>query len=122
MKAWTETPTKWYPLPVAVGAFLLVVMQYRKRRAEREVQVDEQGREILRLKGPWHVSGISSSPQFPRLVFVLYRLCVPKTRSSWRLCYVFDTIPTLCTRCTSYCYFHLFPKDCVLICLDRCTC
>ncbi|KAJ3475889.1 hypothetical protein NLI96_g11529 [Meripilus lineatus] len=62
VKAWTETPTKWYPLPIAVGAFLLVIMQYRKRRAEREVQVDEHGREILRLKGPWHVHVLGALP------------------------------------------------------------
>lgn len=55
--AWTDTPTKWYPLPVAVGALLLIVLQYRRtRRSEKEVQLDEHGHEVVRLKGPWQVS------------------------------------------------------------------
>lgn len=58
--AWTETPMKWYPLPLAVGALLLVVIQYRKKaaRAEAEVHVDEEGHEVIKLKGPWHVRTI----------------------------------------------------------------
>jgi phosphatidylserine decarboxylase len=57
ISAWTETPTKWYPIPLAVGAILLVVVQYRKksRRARREVDVDEHGRDVIKLKGPWQV-------------------------------------------------------------------
>ncbi|KAG5349930.1 hypothetical protein C0989_001221 [Termitomyces sp. Mn162] len=56
ISAWTETPTKWYPLPLAVGALLLVAIQYRKKakRARKEVEVDEDGMEIIKLKGPWH--------------------------------------------------------------------
>jgi hypothetical protein len=55
--AWTETPTKWYPLPLAVGALLLVALQYRKKvkQAQKEVHLDENGVEVVRLKGPWHV-------------------------------------------------------------------
>ena len=58
MNAWTETPTKWYPLPLAVGALLLVAIQYRKKvkRARTEADLDENGMEVIRLKGPWHVS------------------------------------------------------------------
>ena len=55
VNAWRQTPTKWYPLPVAVGALVLMVIQYR-RRGEREVHVDEHGHEVVRLKGPWTVS------------------------------------------------------------------
>lgn len=64
MLAWTKTPTKWYPLPLAVGAILLVVIQYRKKvaRAENEVHVDDEGREIIKLKGPWHVHVIGALP------------------------------------------------------------
>ncbi|KZT68841.1 phosphatidylserine decarboxylase [Daedalea quercina L-15889] len=52
--AWNHTPTKWYPLPVAVGALLLIVLQYRRtRRSEKEVQLDENGLEVVKLKGPW---------------------------------------------------------------------
>lgn len=64
INAWTETPTKWYPLPLAVGALLLVAIQYRKkvRRAQKEVQLDENGMEIIKLKGPWHVRPSSAPP------------------------------------------------------------
>ena len=57
MDAWSETPTKWYPLPLAVGALLLVAIQYRKKvkRAQQEVELNEDGLEVIRLKGPWHV-------------------------------------------------------------------
>ncbi|THG94853.1 hypothetical protein EW026_g6693 [Hermanssonia centrifuga] len=60
--AWKHTPTKWYPLPVAVGALLLIVIQYRKRLGEREVYVDEEGHEVVKLKGPWHVHVIGALP------------------------------------------------------------
>ncbi|PBK99632.1 phosphatidylserine decarboxylase [Armillaria gallica] len=62
--AWTNTPTKWYPLPIAVGALLLVAIQYRKksRRAGGEVEVDEHGIEVIRLKGPWHVHVLGALP------------------------------------------------------------
>lgn len=58
LNAWMETPTKWYPLPLAVGALLLVVIQYRKkaRRMRQEVHVDDDGMEVIKLKGPWQVS------------------------------------------------------------------
>ncbi|KAG1830005.1 phosphatidylserine decarboxylase-domain-containing protein [Suillus variegatus] len=64
MLAWTKTPTKWYPLPLAVGAILLVVIQYRKKvaRSENEVHVDDEGREVIKLKGPWHVHVIGALP------------------------------------------------------------
>lgn len=62
--AWTGTPTKWYPLPLAVGALLLVVIQYRKKvaRAEKEVHVDDEGNEVIKLKGPWHVHVLGALP------------------------------------------------------------
>ena len=60
INAWSETPTKWYPLPLAVGALLLVAIQYRKRakraRARLEADLNENGYEVIRLKGPWQVS------------------------------------------------------------------
>ncbi|KAG6836529.1 hypothetical protein H0H93_007075 [Arthromyces matolae] len=64
INAWTETPTKWYPLPLAVGALLLVALQYRKKvqRARKEVEVDENGMEVIRLKGPWQVHVIGALP------------------------------------------------------------
>ena len=62
LNAWTETPTKWYPLPLAIGALLLVAIQYRKKskRASREVHVDEDGLEVIRLKGPWQARILTS--------------------------------------------------------------
>ncbi|KAI5992969.1 phosphatidylserine decarboxylase [Pisolithus albus] len=64
VSAWTRTPTKWYPLPLAVGALLLVMFQYRKKvaRAERELDVDEDGHEVIRLKGPWQVHVLGALP------------------------------------------------------------
>ncbi|PFH46493.1 hypothetical protein AMATHDRAFT_69742 [Amanita thiersii Skay4041] len=64
INAWTETPTKWYPLPLAVGALLLVALQYRKkvRRAQKEVMLDENGVEVVKLKGPWHVHVLGALP------------------------------------------------------------
>ncbi|KAG5643049.1 hypothetical protein DXG03_001627 [Asterophora parasitica] len=64
INAWTETPTKWYPLPLAVGALLLVAIQYRKKskRVSKEVHVDEDGMEVIRLKGPWQVHVIGALP------------------------------------------------------------
>jgi phosphatidylserine decarboxylase len=64
MNAWIQTPTKWYPLPLAVGALLLVAIQYRKKskRARNEVVVDENGLEVIKLKGPWHVHVLGALP------------------------------------------------------------
>ncbi|TFY66645.1 hypothetical protein EVG20_g4433 [Dentipellis fragilis] len=59
--AWRNTPTKWYPLPWFIGALLLVVLQYR-RTAAREVIVDEDGHEVVRLKGPWQVHILGALP------------------------------------------------------------
>ncbi|PPQ69457.1 hypothetical protein CVT26_002867 [Gymnopilus dilepis] len=64
INAWKDTPTKWYPLPLAVGALLLVVIQYRKKvkRARQEVELNDEGMEVIKLKGPWHVHVIGALP------------------------------------------------------------
>ncbi|KAJ4477328.1 phosphatidylserine decarboxylase 1 [Lentinula aciculospora] len=65
INAWTQTPTKWYPIPIAVGAILLVVIQYRrKRRASSfpQVDVDQDGVEVIKLKGPWQVHVLGALP------------------------------------------------------------
>ncbi|KAF8804194.1 phosphatidylserine decarboxylase [Phlegmacium glaucopus] len=66
INAWTETPTKWYPLPLAVGALLLVAMQYRKKskraQAQLEADLNENGYEVIKLKGPWQVHVIGALP------------------------------------------------------------
>lgn len=64
-RAWS-TPTKWYPIPIALGALVLLAVQYRKdKRGSDDVTVDSQ-REgaVVRsssLEGPWQVSQLNSS-------------------------------------------------------------
>ncbi|KZO99774.1 phosphatidylserine decarboxylase [Calocera viscosa TUFC12733] len=62
--AWTSTPTRWYPLPLAVGALLLVAMTLKKeyyRAREAEVVMGEDG-EMVRLQGPWQVHVLGALP------------------------------------------------------------
>ena len=60
--AWRSTPTKWYPLPWFVGACLLVFLQYRRNsKANKEVDVGEDGEHVVKLRGPWQVSWILCS-------------------------------------------------------------
>jgi phosphatidylserine decarboxylase len=63
--AWSNTPTRWYPLPVGIGAVLLGVIQFRKRQQAidgKEVVADEHGTEVIKLKGPWQVRLSYSHP------------------------------------------------------------
>lgn len=55
--AWTETLTTWYLLPLLVGMLLLVALQYKKKvnQVQKEVHLGENGVEVIKLKGPWHV-------------------------------------------------------------------
>ncbi|KIK55185.1 hypothetical protein GYMLUDRAFT_48164 [Collybiopsis luxurians FD-317 M1] len=64
INAWTQTPTKWYPIPIAVGAMLLVVIQYRRKRkfSSPQVDVDHDGVEVIKLKGPWQVHVLGALP------------------------------------------------------------
>lgn len=66
--AWRHTPMKWNPLPWFVGALLLVLIQYRRHRSEKEVHVDEDGHEVIKLKGPWQVSPSFSSLHCSRVI------------------------------------------------------
>lgn len=59
-QAWS-TPTKWYPIPIALGALVLLAVQYRKQ-ARGEIEVETQGPEGAvirksgdRVDGPWQV-------------------------------------------------------------------
>ena len=61
--AWRHTLMKWNPLPWFVGALLLVVIQYRRYHVEKEVHVDEDGHEVIKLKGPWQVGVPFYSPR-----------------------------------------------------------
>ncbi|KAH9990494.1 phosphatidylserine decarboxylase-domain-containing protein [Russula vinacea] len=60
--AWRHTPMKWNPLAWFVGALLLVLIQYRRHRLEKEVHVDEDGHEVIKLKGPWQVHILGALP------------------------------------------------------------
>ncbi|EJT98898.1 phosphatidylserine decarboxylase [Dacryopinax primogenitus] len=63
--AWRTTETKWYPLPLAVGALLLVGLawkhEYQRRRREAEVTLSGDG-EVLKLQGPWQVHVLGALP------------------------------------------------------------
>jgi hypothetical protein len=61
--AWRHSPMKWNPLPWFVGALLLVVIQYRRYYSDKEVHVDEDGHEVIKLKGPWQVGVPFSYPR-----------------------------------------------------------
>ncbi|ODN83495.1 phosphatidylserine decarboxylase [Cryptococcus amylolentus CBS 6039] len=62
--AWS-TPTKWYPIPIALGALVLLGVQYRKQ-ARGEVEVESQGEVGAVLKGkadgPWQVRVMGALP------------------------------------------------------------
>lgn len=55
---------KWYPIPVALGALVLVFFRYKKRMDSKEVHLDENGEEVVRLRGPWQVSPLASLAPF----------------------------------------------------------
>ncbi|KAJ7653307.1 phosphatidylserine decarboxylase 1 [Mycena polygramma] len=61
INAWTETPVTWYPIPIAVGALVLVAIQYRKK-TRKEVHVDADGNEVIKLKGPWQIHVLGALP------------------------------------------------------------
>ena len=56
---------------MAVGALLLVALQCRKswKRASKEVHVDGDGNEVVRLKGPWQVHELPFLFLAPRMKF-----------------------------------------------------
>ncbi|RXK42424.1 phosphatidylserine decarboxylase [Tremella mesenterica] len=63
--AWA-TPTKWYPIPVALGAVVLLAVQWRKRvRGELEVESQREGavvRSKRKVDGPWQVRVLGALP------------------------------------------------------------
>ncbi|WVW85530.1 phosphatidylserine decarboxylase [Kwoniella bestiolae CBS 10118] len=66
-QAWS-TPTRWYPIPLAFGALVLLVVQYRKStRGDIEVEYqNEEGAVIKkngkRVDGPWQVRVLGALP------------------------------------------------------------
>lgn len=58
--AWKSTPIKWYPIPVLLGACVLVGIQARRnylrdRKGAQAKIVDENGK-VVTMQGPWTVS------------------------------------------------------------------
>lgn len=63
--AWNSTPTRWYPIPIALGAAVLVALQYKRSpfaygAKEDQAVVESEGEGGARVKmkssGPWQVS------------------------------------------------------------------
>jgi hypothetical protein len=63
--AWNSTPTKWYPIPIALGAAVLLAVQYKRSpfafgAKEDQAVVESEGEGGARVKmkssGPWQVS------------------------------------------------------------------
>ncbi|TIA78122.1 hypothetical protein E3P92_03956 [Wallemia ichthyophaga] len=61
--AWKDTPTKWYPLPIGIGAALLAFLSMRNRNwsTNNEPQVVFDG-QAMKLQGPWQVHVIGALP------------------------------------------------------------
>lgn len=59
--AWRNTPTKWYPLPVGVGAVLLAVIHFRRQHTGVVTGMGDAGLvytgagDAVRISGPWQV-------------------------------------------------------------------
>ncbi|ORX38446.1 phosphatidylserine decarboxylase-domain-containing protein [Kockovaella imperatae] len=65
-KVWS-TPTKWYPIPVALGALVLLAVQYRKQaRDAPEVTKQDEGGAVVnagrKVDGPWQVQVLGALP------------------------------------------------------------
>lgn len=64
-KAWS-TPTRWYSIPIGLGALVLLAVQFRKQ-SRGELEVESQGQEgaVVRSKrvdGPWQVRVLGALP------------------------------------------------------------
>ncbi|WWD02298.1 phosphatidylserine decarboxylase [Kwoniella europaea PYCC6329] len=66
-QAWS-TPTRWYPIPLALGALVLLVVQYRKStRGDIEVEYQNEEGAVIRkngkrVDGPWQVRVLGALP------------------------------------------------------------
>ncbi|KAG9097121.1 phosphatidylserine decarboxylase 1 [Ceratobasidium sp. UAMH 11750] len=67
--AWKNTPTKWYPLPVGVGAVLLAVIHYRRQHSGMlQMGISDPGLvytgagDAVRVTGPWQVHVLAALP------------------------------------------------------------
>lgn len=59
-RAWA-TPTKWYPIPIALGALVLLAVQLRKQSQGDAIEVESQREGAVvrssKIDGPWQVRG-----------------------------------------------------------------
>ncbi|CDU26083.1 related to PSD1-phosphatidylserine decarboxylase 1 [Sporisorium scitamineum] len=67
-RSWSSTPIKWYPIPILLGAVVLVGVQARRNYvAEQNGRgvgtkiVDENG-QVVKMQGPWTVYVIGALP------------------------------------------------------------
>jgi phosphatidylserine decarboxylase len=51
---WQETPVKWAPIPVSLGAAVLVVLTFYKQASEKGKEPYNEG--SVKVEGPWQVS------------------------------------------------------------------
>ena len=52
-KRWKETPTKWSPIPVSLGAAVLVVLTLYKQASDKGKEPMGEG--SVHVQGPWQV-------------------------------------------------------------------
>ncbi|GAA5876961.1 hypothetical protein JCM16303_006352 [Sporobolomyces ruberrimus] len=57
---WQETPVKWAPIPVSLGAAVLVVLTFYKQASEKGKEPFPQG--SVKVEGPWQVHVIGALP------------------------------------------------------------
>ncbi|GAA5877153.1 hypothetical protein JCM1840_005672 [Sporobolomyces johnsonii] len=59
-KRWSETPTKWSPIPLSLGAAVLVVVAFYKQASEKGKEPLPEG--AVSVQGPWQVHVIGALP------------------------------------------------------------
>ncbi|GAA6000541.1 phosphatidylserine decarboxylase 1 [Rhodotorula paludigena] len=59
-KRWNSTPTKWSPIPVSLGAAVLVVLTFYKQASEKGKEPLPDG--AVKVQGPWQVHVIGALP------------------------------------------------------------
>ncbi|GAA6006269.1 hypothetical protein JCM11491_002090 [Sporobolomyces phaffii] len=57
---WQETPVKWAPIPVSLGAAVLVVLTFYKQASEKGKEPLPEG--AVKVEGPWQVHVIGALP------------------------------------------------------------
>ncbi|GAA5884019.1 hypothetical protein JCM3774_001192 [Rhodotorula dairenensis] len=59
-RRWKETPTKWSPIPVSLGAAVLVALTLYKQASEKGKEPMSEG--SVQVQGPWQVHVIGALP------------------------------------------------------------